>query len=405
MRIILINHYAGTPKMGMEYRPYYMAQEWIKQGHQVVIIAANNAHVRIIQPTLSNTIKEENIDGIQYVWIKTPTYSGNGIKRILNMRSFVKRIRCKAKHFAETYKPDVVIASSTYPMDNYAAHKIAKLANAKYVYEVHDLWPLSPMELGGYKASHPYIKYLQKAEDFAYRNADKVISMLPLTKEYMMNRGLDEKKWCYVPNGINIKEWENCIPLDPDVKKRIDDFKNKHSFLIGYAGGHNISNALDTIIEASKNIESKDVGFVFVGNGTEKQRLMQKTKTQSNILFIRNVDKIQIPSLLNNFNVLYVGLKNNPLYRFGTSLNKLFDYMMAEKPIIQALNAGNDIVEEANCGISIPAENKEKLLSAIAKMQEMSEEDRNALGKNGQNYVVKNHDYSILAKKCIEILK
>ena len=79
--------------------------------------------------------------------------------------------------------------------------------------------------------------------------------------------------------------------------------------------------------------------------------------------------------------------------------------MMAGKPIIQALNAGNDLVKEANCGISIPAENKEELLSAIAKMQEMSEEERKTLGKNGQNYVVKNHDYSILAEKCIEILK
>jgi glycosyltransferase involved in cell wall biosynthesis len=401
---MLINHYAGTPKMGMEYRPYYMAQEWIKQGHQVVIIAADNAHVRTIQPTLSShPIKEENIDGIQYIWIKTPTYSGNGIKRILNMRSFVKRVKNKAKHFAETYKPEVVIASSTYPMDNYAAHKIAKLSNAKYVYEVHDLWPLSPMELGGYKASHPYIKYLQKAEDFAYRNADKLISMLPMTKEYMMSRGLKEEKWFYVPNGILVENKENDKDLDENLVNAIQLLRSKHKFSLIYTGSHGIANALDSFLEAAK--QKKDVAFVLFGDGPEKKALINKFDNLSNVYFFNSVPKTQINKLLSYFDATYIGLKNQSLFRFGVSPNKLFDYMMAGKPIIQALNAGNNIVKEANCGISIPAENKEELLSAIDKMQGMSEEDRKTLGKNGQNYVVKNHNYSVLATKCIEILK
>jgi len=403
MRIILINHYAGTPKMGMEYRPYYMAQEWIKQGHEVAIIAADNAHVRTIQPNITQTIEQEIIDGIQYVWIKTPSYSGNGIKRILNMRSFVRRVKNKAKYFVERYNPEVVIASSTYPMDNYAAHKIARLANAKYVYEVHDLWPLSPMELGGYKASHPYIKYLQKAEDFAYRNVDKIISMLPMTKEYMLSRGLDEEKWFYVPNGILVENEENDKDLDEDLVIRIQQMHSQYTLSLIYTGSHGIANALDSFLEAAK--QKKDVAFVLFGDGPEKKNLIEKYDNLSNVYFFNSVPKTQINKLLSYFDVAYIGLKNQRLFRFGVSPNKLFDYMMSGKPIIQALNAGNDLVKEANCGISVAAENTEELLRAIDKMQEISKEDRNALGKNGQAYVVENHNYSILASKCIEILK
>ena len=78
--------------------------------------------------------------------------------------------------------------------------------------------------------------------------------------------------------------------------------------------------------------------------------------------------------------------------------------MMSSKPIIQAINAGNDIVSEANCGISIDAENSAELNKAIKKMLSFSEEEITKLGQNGKNYVVKHHDYRVLAKKIIEIV-
>ncbi|MBN2746796.1 MAG: glycosyltransferase, partial [Bacteroidales bacterium] len=145
MNIMLINHYAGSPQMGMEYRPYYLAKEWISKGHKVVVIAADNAHVRKIQPIIFASFTSESIDGIEYLWVKTPEYQGNGIARVKNMFSFVSQLNRKASFLSRKYRPDVVIASSTYPLDNYPAHKIAKLSGAIYMYEIHDLWPLSPM--------------------------------------------------------------------------------------------------------------------------------------------------------------------------------------------------------------------------------------------------------------------
>ena len=50
MNILLINHYAGSPDLGMEFRPYYMAKEWQKAGHHVRIVGGSFSHLRKKQP-------------------------------------------------------------------------------------------------------------------------------------------------------------------------------------------------------------------------------------------------------------------------------------------------------------------------------------------------------------------
>lgn len=190
MRILYINHYAGSPRHGMEYRPYYLAREWVRLGHVVQIVGSSQSHIRSRQPQLAGHHRlDETIDGIQYTWFETPQYVGNGIGRVRNMSSFVSRLYFESKRLAAEFRPDVVIASSTYPMDIWPAHRIAKLANAKLVFEIHDLWPLTPMELGGMSKWHPFIMLLQAAEDYAYRHADAVVSMLPKVRQYVESRG------------------------------------------------------------------------------------------------------------------------------------------------------------------------------------------------------------------------
>jgi len=404
MNILLINHYAGSPAMGMEYRPWYMAREWVKAGHQVTIVAATNAHVRTVQPRTRHKFQEEIIDGITYLWVKTPPYEGNGAKRILNMFSFYRKLKCHARKLAMKYKPDAVIASSTYPMDNYAAAKIAKFSGAKHFYEVHDLWPLSPMELGGYKASHPFIKYLQRAEDFAYQHADGVISMLPKTLEYMQGRGLKPAKWHYVPNGINMEEWESNEVIPLATEARIESIKNKYSCLVAYTGSMGIANALTTFIDAARLLENKGIAFIVVGKGPEKNALVQRSEGIENVFFFEPVAKQQIPDLLPRFDLLYVGLQRQSLFRFGVSPNKLFDYMMAGKPVIQAIDAGNDPVAESGCGISIEPENPQALADAVLRMRNMSAAERLRMGATGRQYVLQHHDYKVLAEKFLNIL-
>ena len=156
MNILLINHYAGSVHHGMEYRPYYLAREWVRLGHRVRIVAASRAHVRARPPEMAGRSRlDETIDGIGYTWFATPAYRGNGAARVRNMAAFVWRLWREARTLAREVAPDVVIASSTYPLDIWPAHRIARLAGARLLHEVHDLWPLSPMSWAGFRATTP----------------------------------------------------------------------------------------------------------------------------------------------------------------------------------------------------------------------------------------------------------
>lgn len=118
-------------------------------GHEVHMLAADKSHIRSIEPGLDGAGRmDEAIEGIHYTWLATPAYSGNGISRVFNMLSFVRQLYADVETFAGEFRPDVVIASSTYPMDIWAACRIARVAKTKLMFEVHDLWPLLPMEWG-----------------------------------------------------------------------------------------------------------------------------------------------------------------------------------------------------------------------------------------------------------------
>ena len=67
-----------------------------------------------------------------------------------------------------------------------------------------DLWPLTPIEIGNYSPRHPYIRVLQRAEDYAYRKADVVVSVLPHALGHMVARGLDPRKFVHIPNGVPV---------------------------------------------------------------------------------------------------------------------------------------------------------------------------------------------------------
>jgi glycosyltransferase involved in cell wall biosynthesis len=405
MNILLINHYAGSPIMGMEYRPYYLSKIWTQMGHQVTIIAADFSHIRTHNPTVTLDFEEEIHQGVRYLWVRTSHYQGNGMARVKSMYDFVSKLWKKSRYLAESINPQWVIASSTYPSDNYAARRIARFAKAKYLYEVHDLWPLSPMELGGMSRFHPFIIAMQHAENFAYRNANAVVSMLPLTQEHMKNHGLDLRKWNYIPNGIDTEEWKQNVPLNEAYLHKILEIKKQFSLLVAYTGTLGLANALDYLVKAA--VKKPDIGFVIVGQGPEKLQLtalIAQIKAK-NVFLWEPVKKQEIPNLLSHFDLLYIGLQSQPLFRFGISPNKLMDYMMAAKPIIQAIEAGNNIVEAIGCGLAIKAENVQAIVDAISDLEQKSQDELNDMGRRGQNFCLENHDYQVLAKQFMDVME
>ncbi len=405
MNILLINHYAGSPKHGMEYRPYYLAREWVKAGHRVTIAAASASHVRARNPQLRGSVTEEIVDGIRYVWLRTPNYQGNGVRRVANIFSFVGQMMRQRGPVVNGAKPHAVIASSTYPLDIWPAARIARESGAKLVFEVHDLWPLTPIEVGGMSRWHPFIAILQWAEDFAYRRASRVVSILPKADDYMRQRGMAPEKFVHIPNGVDLSEWRQTPESLPEEHRAvIEREKSAGRFLVGYAGAHGICNALPVIVQAARQLETAPVTFLIVGEGPEKENLKHAAAGLGNVVLLPAVPKPAIPALLANLDALYIGLARQSLFRFGVSPNKLFDYMMAARPVIYAIDSGNDPVGESGCGISCGAEDPSAVAAAVMRLKACSPSERLAMGRRGRDYVATHHEYRILANRFLEVL-
>lgn len=408
MNIVLINHYAGSPDMGMEFRPYYMAREWIKLGHKVTIIAGDYSHLRAKNPTINHDFEKEEIDEIDYYWVKTGQYEGNGVKRAITMARFVSKLWRKAKWIAKELKPDVVITSSTYPIDTYAGQRIAKKSGAKLIHEVHDMWPSTLIELGGMPKYHPFVVVMQIGENSAYKHSDKVVSLAPYAKEYMMKHGLREDKFVYITNGIVLDDWMKPQELPKQHEQVLNQLRQEGKFVVGYFGGHALSNALDILLEVAKKFcDDARVEFVLVGDGVEKQRLQQKALDigLKNVCFLPAIPKYSVPKLLEKFDCSYIGCMDSPLYRFGIAMNKIFDSMMGGKPLLYAVNAPNNYAEEYNCGISVDSGDVNALAEAIVQLMKMSKEEQIRMGQNGHQAVLEHFEYSVLAKEFLEAMK
>ena len=400
MNILLINHYAGTPALGMEYRPYYLAREWVRLGHRVMIVAASYSHYRARQPA----VVQEQVDGIAYRWLPTPAYTGNGWARMRNVLSFLSQLWTQAPEMAASLRPDVVISSSTYPLDTWVARRIAQLAGARLVHEVHDLWPLSPVELSGMSSWHPFALICQSAEDAAYRHSDAVVSMLPKVHAHMARRGLDLKKLSIVPNGISPEEWSAPPqPLRQDVEQAIDAARRAGAVIVGYAGSMGRPNALDVLLDAARLLADRPLRFVMVGDGHERERLAARISAEglAQVALLPPIPKAQVPAFLAAIDIAYLGWQRQPLYRFGIAPNKLMDYMMAARPVLHSVEAGNDPVAESGCGLTVAPESPEAVARGLRQLAAMSPRERRQFGERGRAYVLKHHAYPVLARQFL----
>ena len=402
MNILMISHYAGAPQYGMEFRSYYMAREWVRMGHRVTVVGAAFSHLRKVQPPVGH----ETLEGINYLWLPTTHYEGNGIKRVLSMFQFCCQVYKHCRELID-FNPDIVIASSVYTFDLYPCRHIARRTGAKLVYEVHDLWPLSVITIGGYSRKHPFILMLQHCENYAYRHCDMVVSILDKAFPHMQRHGLSEDRFCCVPNGYLKEEWENIdnITLPKEHEELLTRLHQEGKIIVGFAGGHTQSTAMDVLLDAAGLLkERSNLAFVLVGNGPQKAELVTKAQSEnlSNVFFLPPIDKNCIPKLLQQFDICYAGGIHSTLHRYGTSFNKIIDYMLAAKPIVKSVDEPGCEVERIGCGIQVEAENASQVRDAIVTLANMSEEERENMGAKGQKYATKNLEYHALSQQFID---
>ncbi|GHT95722.1 hypothetical protein FACS1894141_4860 [Spirochaetia bacterium] len=230
----------------------------------------------------------------------------------------------------------------------------------------------------------------------------------------MKEHGLKEGKFVHIPNGISLEELSKTEPLDDAIKQLIP----KDKFIVGYTGTFGMANSLNTILEAASIIQRQNAGifFVLIGKGPEKNDLiaLHNKLVLKNCIILDAIPKNQVQCAIALFSICAIALfsicaiawNNKPsLYRFGISPNKLFDYMYAGKPIIQAIDAGNDIVRDAACGLTVAPKSPQAIADAILKLYNMSNSERDRLGNNGKQYVLKNNTFEVLAKQYLDAIQ
>jgi glycosyltransferase involved in cell wall biosynthesis len=398
-----INQYSSTPETAMGGRHYYLAQELAKKGHQVYVIAGRYSHLlRNPKQFDEQYFIEEIIPNFSFVWVNLPEYQeAHSKQRVLNWFKFSWLLRNMSNVIPA--KPDVILYSSPSLIGYLGAKYLANKFRVPFIFEVRDIWPLTLMELGGHSSKHPFIKFMQWIEDRAYKKADYVFSNLYNAVEHMQTRGLDSSKFHWIPNGVSLEEVSQKQPLNAETLSQLPQNK----FIIGYTGTIGVANAIDDLIEAAKILSSNpQLHFVLVGSGKEKESLIRKVQSLDlrNITFIDAIPKKQIQSMLEQFDICYIGWQKNSLYRFGIAPNKLPEYLYAGKPIIHAFSGKGDIVQQAQAGITIEAEDPEAIVGAVQQLYNLTAEQRQQLGSNGKQFVLQHLEYAMIAEKLENIV-
>lgn len=394
MNIWILNHYADTPDR-QATRTYDLAKALVEKGHQVRVFASSFNHYSLKEERLQpgEGWKAQDCNGVRFIWLKTPAYTRNDWRRVRNMFSYSWRAFWCGSQLAE--QPEVIIGVSVHPLAALMAWLLSRFKRSRFFFEVTDLWPQALIDLGMLSEKSPLAWGLWVLEKFLYRRAEKIITLWPHVHLYTTALGIPPDKVIWIPHGVELSRYEELKPYDGLASK---------TFTIMFLGHHGVHNDLDVILDAAKLLQDcggTRVRFVFVGDGTDKPRLVQRSKDMKlgNVEFRDVVPKQEIYKMMGEADAFISCWKDISTYRYGISLNKLCDYFAAGRPVLFAINAGYNPVEEAKAGIALPPQNPKALVEGIRKLIAMKPEERIKMGENGFRYVRSHHDIRVLAQK------
>lgn len=400
--IWIINQYASTPETGMAGRSFYICNELAKLGNDITLICSGNHHLLKEKQKFFGVKKVIKKNLFTLCWLNNLEYkSPNSFVRAIGWIIF--SVTLLLTPFFKLKHPDVIIYSSPSLVGYIGAYFLSKYFKCKLVFEIRDIWPETLIKLGNYSRKNVFIKLLKSVEKFGYQRSDLIISNLENFNGYVKNLEIDSNKIKWVPNGYCSNEKNNVENLNNRILSKMP----KNKFIVGYAGSIGLANALDTFIEAAKNLKhNKEIAFVLVGDGHLRQNLISKVAKYKlkNVTFIDLVPKKGIPQVLKKFDICYIGWKKSPLYQYGIAANKIFDYMVASKPILHAYSGGGDPIKKYNCGIVVEPENDLILAEKILFLSKLEKNKLNEMGMNGKLAAAKFHDYSKIALKLNQLI-
>ena len=401
-QVWMLNHYAQEPGGAGGTRHFHLAEHLPAFGWQATVIAAsvelNTGRQRL---TPDEAYRHQTIAGVPFLWIRTPEYRGSGGGRAINMLAYTVRALLP-RYTRELSRPDAIIGSSVHPFAALAGAILARRHRVPFLFEVRDLWPQTLIDIGRLRERSPMTWILRCLERWLYRRAARIVVLLPRAVDYIAPLGIAENRVVWIPNGVDLALFPTIAPRSRSAGD---------PFVLMYFGAHGQANGLDNILQAMKRVAERTrpgtIHLRMIGDGPLKPGLMKLAEQLglSSVFFEPPVPKNAIPSLALQADAFIIAVLDLPrLYRYGISMNKIFDYLAAARPIIIASGAANNPVAESGSGITVPPNKPDALAQAILKIAQASEEERSRLGMAGRRYVEDHHGFGCLAERLASTL-
>lgn len=408
----ILEHYASEPKHGGISRQYDFAVELSRRGHRVVVICSSYSHYHhnYIHTDECKVVTVK--DNVYFVYLKTVPYKHNGIKRFLNMISYVSQVK---KYYSTILSycghPNTVTGSSVHPFTWLAASWIAKKNKARFCVEVRDLWPFVWVQNKQKSSLHPTVLFFGALERWAYKRADKIIYTFSNGEKYFCDKlGISKKKvfWIGQPMDCNRydKNAELNIKMIPDnIIRFISD-----SFVCVFSGYYVDYEGIYTMLEVAKELKKEriPIKMLFLGSGYEKRGMEEYVKTNNlnNVLISQRINKEVVPAVLKKCKICLVQLahKGKQQYIYGISKNKIYEYMYSGACTVFGFDSKDDPITISKSGFVVKSRNSTEMFNRIVQIYQMSYDEWKKYGENGREYVLLNHHVSVLTDKLEAIL-
>ena len=277
---------------------------------------------------------------------------------------------------------------------------MARRQRTPFVFEVRDLWPESLVAAGAQDGLA--YRYLEHVANGLYRAADRVLVLTRGVGRYLVERGVPESKIVCVPNGVDV---DAVRPRGDNGQKR----GAAEQFTLIYAGAHGPANGLETVLEAAHLLrDERAVRFALVGDGPAKAALRAQAAQRSldNVTFYDPVSKPELVTLLDGADAGLMVLREAPLFSFGVSPNKLFDYLAAALPVV--CNVPGEVaqmLEESAAGVQAADASGPALAASIRKVLALPPQERRRMGAAGRDWVAREHSRSVLGSRLDAFLR
>jgi glycosyltransferase involved in cell wall biosynthesis len=389
-RLLWVNHFAVAPDMGGGTRHFEMGRELAQRGWSVTIAASDfHLHGRVYLRRAAAADRRpllEILEGVRFVWLWAAPYQRNDWRRVWNWLSFGRSL---ARWIDDAERPDVIVGSTPHLFAALAAWRAARRSSVPFVLEVRDLGPES-LAVGGGRRGPSYWG-LHLLARFLYREADRIVVLAPGVGDFLVRAGVPSERIVLAPNGVDLAAYQE-VARAPRAEMRL-----------AYAGAHGPANGLEAVLDAAALLrDDPRVAFELVGDGPSKPALVDGARARGldNVRFRDPISKRAMPAFLAECDAGLMVLKDVPLFAFGVSPNKLFDYWGASLPVI--CNVPGDVAEmvrQSGGGVQASDASGEALADAVRRLLAMAPAERAVLGERGRTWVARERDRPVLTAR------